>query len=72
MEDALADMPINSMAQPDGIVTVRINPETGFRAQPNEEGAVFEVFREEYQPLEANDANAINDLDGLDDPDELF
>lgn len=72
MEDALADMPINSMAQPDGIVTVRINPATGFRAQANEEGAIFEVFREEYQPLEANDANAINDPDSLDDTDELF
>ena len=72
MEDALADMPINSMAQPDGIVTVRINPATGFRAQPAEEGAIFEVFREEYQPLEANDANAINDPDNLDNADELF
>ncbi len=72
MEDALADMPINSMAQPDGIVTVRINPETGFRAQPNEEGAIFEVFREEYQPIEANDVNTLNGPDNLDDADELF
>ncbi len=31
MEDALADMPISSMAQPDGIVSIRINPQTGQR-----------------------------------------
>jgi len=52
MEDALADMPISAMAQPDGIVSIRINPQTGQRALPNEEGAIFEVFREAYQPPE--------------------
>ncbi|MBN4075257.1 MAG: peptidase [SAR86 cluster bacterium] len=72
MEDALNGMPINSMAQPDGIVTVRINPETGFRAQPNEEGAIFEVFREESQPLEADNANALNDPNSLEDENDLF
>ncbi len=61
MEDALKDMPVNSMAQPDGIVTVRINPETGFRAQPNEAGTIFEVFREEFQPLENDAAGALID-----------
>ncbi len=52
MKEALADMPLNSMAQPDDIVTVRINPETGLRAKPNESGAIFEVFRKEFQPQE--------------------
>ena len=72
MEDALIEMPINSMAQPDGIVTIRINPETGYRAQPNEEGAIFEVFREESQPLRADEANALNNPDNLEDPDDIF
>jgi penicillin-binding protein 1A len=71
MEDALAGMPINSMAQPDGIVTVRINPETGFRAQPNDENAIFEVFREESQPLGADDA-ILNGSTELEDEDDLF
>lgn len=71
MEDALAGMPINSMAQPDGIVTVRINPETGFRAQPNDENAIFEVFREESQPLGADDAT-LNGSTELEDEDDLF
>jgi len=62
MEDALEGMPVNSMQQPDGIVTVRINPETGERALPNEAGAVFEVFREENLPPESGTQNpgAIN------------
>lgn len=72
MEDALNGMPINSMPQPDGIVTVRINPETGFRAQANEEGAIFEVFREENQPLGDSDSGALNDPNTLEENDDLF
>ncbi|MDG2090016.1 MAG: PBP1A family penicillin-binding protein [Gammaproteobacteria bacterium] len=72
MEDALVDSPISTMAQPDGIVTVRINPETGFRAQANEEDTLFEVFREEHQPLGADDANALNDPDSLENEEEIF
>ncbi len=72
MEDALNGMPLNSMAQPDGIVTVRINPKTGFRAQPNDEVTTFEVFREESQPLGADDANTLNDPDNLEDEGDVF
>jgi penicillin-binding protein 1A len=65
MEDALEDMPINAMPQPDGIVSIRINPLTGQRALPNEQGAIFEVFREAYQPPEISTQdsglNAIDD-----------
>ena len=68
MEDALEGMPINSMPQPDGIVSIRINPLTGQRALPNEQGAIFEVFREAYQPpeIDAQDAglNATGDDTG--------
>lgn len=72
MEDALSEMPINSMPQPDGIVTIRVNPETGFRAQANETGAIFEVFREENQPLEDVESGALNDLNNLEDDEDLF
>ena len=72
MEDALVDLPINSMDQPDGIVTVRINPDNGFRAQANEENTIFEVFREEYQPLGVDDANPLNDSDNLRDEGDVF
>ena len=72
MEDAFKDMPVNSMAQPDGIVTVRINPQTGLRAQANEEGAIFEVFREEFQPLGADAAGSINNPQDQSTTDLIF
>ena len=71
MEDALEGMPINTMAQPDGIVTVRINPETGFRALPNDENAIFEVFREESQPPGADDT-ILGGAEELESEDDLF
>jgi penicillin-binding protein 1A len=50
MKVALEGAPERSMPQPNGLVTVRINRETGLRAGPNEQGAIFEVFREEDIP----------------------
>ncbi|MGV3591227.1 MAG: penicillin-binding protein 1A, partial [Gammaproteobacteria bacterium] len=50
MKAALEGMPEHSMPQPDGLVTVRINSQTGLRAGPNEPGAIFEIFREEDLP----------------------
>ncbi len=50
MEVALAGKPENSMAQPDGIVTARIDPETGKLANSNTEKAIFEIFRTEFVP----------------------
>ncbi len=50
MKVVLEGRPETVMAQPNGIVTVRINRDTGLRAQPDEVGAIFEVFREEELP----------------------
>ena len=50
MKPALEGMPQAGMAQPDGLEFVRINPDTGLRARPDEEGAFFEVFRKENVP----------------------
>ena len=52
MEVALADQPPSLMPRPNGIVNIRIDPETGKRARPGQEGAVFEIFREEDAPPE--------------------
>ncbi|KAA1171652.1 penicillin-binding protein 1A [Marinobacter salinexigens] len=49
MRVALNDTPASFMPRPNGIVNIRINPETGRRARPGEEG-VFEVFKEEDAP----------------------
>lgn len=35
---------------PPGLLTVRIDPETGERAAPGQKNAIFEVFRSEYAP----------------------
>ena len=49
MKVALADQPAATMPRPNGIVNIRINPETGERARPGEEAA-FEIFKEEDAP----------------------
>jgi penicillin-binding protein 1A len=44
MRIALEGMPNQIMRQPEGIVTVRINPDTGKPAQPGDTDAIFEIF----------------------------
>jgi len=50
MENALKGLPSATMPRPNGIVNVRIDPDTGKRARPGQEGAIFEIFREEDAP----------------------
>ncbi|MEX0941923.1 MAG: PBP1A family penicillin-binding protein [Pseudomonadales bacterium] len=38
---------------PNGLVSVRINPDTGLRAAPGDPDAIFEIFREELVPGQA-------------------
>jgi penicillin-binding protein 1A len=40
--------------QPDGIVNVRIDPETGLLAQPGQPDAIFELFKREQIPAHDN------------------
>ncbi len=47
MRTALKGVPESTLEQPDGLVTVRIDPKTGSIAEPGNPNAVFEVFREE-------------------------
>lgn len=49
MKVALDGTPSSLMPRPNGIVNVRIDPETGKRARPGQDG-VFELFREEEAP----------------------
>jgi penicillin-binding protein 1A len=50
MKVALKDQPPSLMPRPNGIVNVRIDPDTGKRARPGQAGAMFEIFREEDAP----------------------
>ncbi|MBW4936444.1 penicillin-binding protein 1A [Marinobacter sp. F4206] len=69
MEVALKGTPPATMPRPNGIVNIRINPETGKRARPGEDG-VFEVFKEEEAPAplaaeDEDDRNGNGNGDGL-------
>jgi penicillin-binding protein 1A len=75
MSVVLAGKPPAFMAQPNGIVSVRIDPETGKRARPSQSDALFELFREEEAPAplsktETNDQNSTGDYEDV--PRELF
>lgn len=58
MRDALQNRPEIEMPQPPGLVTVRINPETGKRAKAGEPGAIFEIFRADQVPGFDDDSNS--------------
>ncbi|MBU2952393.1 penicillin-binding protein 1A [Marinobacter sp. F3R08] len=49
MKASLEGTPSSFMPRPNGLVNIRIDPNTGQRARPGEDG-VFEVFREEDAP----------------------
>ena len=50
MREALHDSPVQNPQQPDGITTVKIDPETGKRASAGQANAIFEIFRSEHAP----------------------
>jgi penicillin-binding protein 1A len=50
MREGLKDLPILPLEQPPGLVTVRIDPETGLLAGANNPKAIFETFRAEQVP----------------------
>ena len=52
MRDALAGRPQKTRAQPEGVITMKIDPATGRAAAPAQKGAVFEYFLEEFTPTE--------------------
>ena len=50
MRTALADSPQTTRRIPDGVITLKIDPETGKRAKPGQPNTVFEFFLEESAP----------------------
>jgi len=50
MSDALTDDQEYYPPQPQGVVTIKIDPETGERASPNQSNALFEYFFNEHTP----------------------
>ncbi len=50
MREALSGLPERPLAQPAGVVTVRIDPATGLSAAPGNANAIFETFYSENVP----------------------
>ncbi len=76
MRTALEGLPEVHRTQPDGLVTVRIDPETGERALPDNPGAIFEIFRTDMAPkLAGHSSNGHPELASPEEeilPEELF
>ena len=75
MSVALDGMPEAHRRQPDGIITVRIDPKTGKRAQPGSSGAIFEIFKVENAPEESEGIHSQQESSEDSDetlPEELF
>lgn len=58
MAVALKDVPEHAFEQPDGLVSVRINPETGLLAEAGAPNAIFEVFPENAVPAKDSEVPA--------------
>jgi penicillin-binding protein 1A len=50
MHQALANQPLHSIKRPDDIITVKIDPTTGFLADPEQDNAIFEIFTASTAP----------------------
>lgn len=71
MANALQGVPEIQLPQPPGIVTVRIDPQTGRRARPGDQDTIFEYFREENLP-EAPRGPAVPQEGSGPAPEQLF
>ena len=60
METALQDKEDIEFDQPPGLVIARINPETGERASPEDNNAIFEYFLRENTPAELPGSSSEN------------
>ncbi|MDT8451159.1 MAG: penicillin-binding protein 1A [Gammaproteobacteria bacterium] len=74
MKEALAGVPEKQFQRPDGLVTMKINAETGAAASDLDKDAIFEIFRSENAPAIGNSAAETNagSKSGAPIPEQLF
>ncbi|MGI9294971.1 MAG: penicillin-binding protein 1A, partial [Pseudomonadales bacterium] len=75
MRTALEAEPVKERSTPNGLVTIRIDPETGLRAGPLQRDAIFEIFRSENIPEQLSyeeESNPYFSADETTNLDELF
>lgn len=56
MKGALLGQPESTMPEPPGIVTVRIDKNSGLLAAPEDKEAIFEKFRQQYVPVQESES----------------
>ncbi|MCL6414956.1 penicillin-binding protein 1A [Aestuariirhabdus sp. Z084] len=75
MATALEGKPERPLVQPEGIITMRIDPENGKPAPSGDPNAIFEVFRKELAPV-ATPSSSLSPIELEDEqdsaPQELF
>jgi len=57
MSEALSDAPEVSLDQPETVVSLKIDPDTGLIAGPGQRNALFEYFLEDFQPERSLDVS---------------
>lgn len=72
MKVALANKPQRNLIRPPGIVTVRIDPETGLLAGSNTKNSIFETFRKRYAPTRYAESNSNNNTTDAVIPEQVF
>ena len=60
MRVALRGRPEVTPKQPEGVVTVKIDPATGLLAKPGQSNAMFEIFRQELAPTKQADNDDVS------------
>ncbi|WP_295873970.1 penicillin-binding protein 1A [uncultured Zhongshania sp.] len=72
MREAVKGRPERHLKQPDSVISVRIDPDTGSLAHPGQANAIFEYFRADSAPTEDFDQPASPYGPDSDDPIEIF
>jgi penicillin-binding protein 1A len=72
MRSALAGVPDTIRPQPNGIVTIRVNAETGERARLSDPNGIYELFLEENTPEELEAVETITIDNNIVAPEDLF
>jgi penicillin-binding protein 1A len=72
MRAALEGVPETIRPQPNGIVTIRVNSETGKRARLSDPNGIYELFLEENAPEELQDVETITIDNNIVAPEDLF
>ena len=74
MLEALKDTPETSREQPQNVVSLKVDPQTGERARPGQSNAIFEYFLKEHPPRANSGSNGASDRGDEDQtvPDDIF